>query len=79
MMGFGQLKNVELQFLYFWTFMNTMRHYRFVLSVSILQTPSLLKLDSNKILPLSLFHILFHSLTLNFVPPLASNFAPLFA
>ena len=68
MMDFGQLKNVKLEFLKFWTLMNIMLHYRFVLSVSILQIPSLLKLDSNKILHLSLLHILFHSLTLNFAP-----------
>ena len=75
-MGFGQLKNVKLEFLKFWTLMNIMRHYRFVLSVSILQIPFLLKLDSNKILLLFLLHILFHSLTLNFVPPHRLKFCP---
>ena len=76
-MGFGQLKNVEFEFLKFWTLIDIKRHYRFVLSVSILQIPSLYKLDSNKILSLSLLHILSFSLNLNFDPPLLQIF-PLF-
>ena len=77
MMGFGQLNNVELEFLKFWTLIDIKRHYRFVLSVSILQIPSLYKPDSNKILSLSLLHILSFSLNLNFDPPLLQIF-PLF-
>ena len=74
MMDFGHLKNVELEFLKFWTLINIKRHYRFVLSVFILQIPSLYKLNSNKILSLTLLHILSFSLNLNFGPSLLEIF-----